>query len=92
MPEVGFKRNSPLITVKRNVYTVKLNDEVVGCEGWHALLNRKAVSGQLPFYKLLDLLHAESKLLSVMGSGQKATRYGRYHVNFFYFFLLLLSS
>ena len=34
MPEVGFKRNvpytnSPLITVKRNVYAVKLNDEVV---------------------------------------------------------------
>jgi len=35
MPEVGFKQNvlrytnSPLITVKRNVYAVKLNDEVV---------------------------------------------------------------
>jgi len=60
--------NSPLnalITVKRNVYAVKLNDEVVGCERWHARLNRKAVSGQLPFYKLLDLLRAESKLLSV---------------------------
>jgi len=57
--------NSHLITVKRNVYAVKLNDELVGCEGWHARLNRKTVSGQLPFYKLLDLLHAESKLLSV---------------------------
>ena len=34
-------------------------------EGWHARLNRKAVSGQLPFYKLLDLLHTESKLLAV---------------------------
>jgi len=35
VPEVGFKQNvlrytnSPLITVKRNIYAVKLNDEVV---------------------------------------------------------------
>jgi len=35
------------------------------CEGWHARLNRKAVSGQLPMYKLIDLLHHESQLLAV---------------------------
>ena len=40
MPEVGFKQNvlrytnSPLITVKRNVYAVKLNDEVVYRNAW----------------------------------------------------------
>jgi len=61
MPEVGFKRNAFDHSEAQCLRSEA--ERFVGCEGWHALLNRKAVSGQLPFYKLL--LHAESKLLSV---------------------------
>jgi len=40
---------------------VRTND----CEGWHARLNRKAVSVQLPRYKLTDLLYREARITDV---------------------------
>ena len=35
------------------------------CKGWHAHLNRKAVSAQLPLYKLIDLLYREARITDV---------------------------
>jgi len=34
-------------------------------EEWHARLNRKAVSAQLPLYKLIDLLYREARITDV---------------------------
>ena len=42
--------------------TVRTNND---CEGWHARLNRKAVTAQLPLYKLIDLLYREAKVTNV---------------------------
>lgn len=38
--------------------TVRTNND---CESWHSYLNRKAVTGNLPLYKLIDLLHHDSQ-------------------------------
>jgi len=35
------------------------------CKGWHAHLNRKAVSAQLPLYKLIDLLYQDARITDV---------------------------
>ena len=35
------------------------------CESWHARLNQKAENANLPFYKLIILLHRESKMINL---------------------------
>ncbi|XP_028408207.1 uncharacterized protein LOC114530782 [Dendronephthya gigantea] len=42
--------------------SVRTNNDV---EGWHHRLNHNARRGSLPFYLLVDLLHRESRLVSV---------------------------
>ncbi len=42
--------------------TIRTNND---CESWHARLNRRAVTAQLPFYKLITLLHRESAVVNV---------------------------
>jgi hypothetical protein len=44
---------------RRNVRT---NND---CESWHARLNRRAVTGNLPMYKLITLLHRETLVVEV---------------------------
>ena len=41
---------------------VRTNNDV---ESWHARLNRRAVSSNLPFYKLIVLLHSEARQVAL---------------------------
>lgn len=53
---------------------VRTNNDV---ESWHARLNRKAVSGTVPLYKLIDLLYKESLMVELsmkLLSGSKGMR------------------
>ena len=42
--------------------SVRTNND---CESWHAHLNRKASTGNLPRYKLIDLLHCNAKIVEI---------------------------
>ena len=35
------------------------------CESWHFRLNRNASTGNLPLYKLIDLLHHKAKIVQI---------------------------
>ena len=48
--------------------------------GWHHALNRRAMGRHLPFYKLIELLHREAKIVAIqiiLVSNQKLTRIQR---------------
>ena len=55
--------------------TVRTNND---CESWHARLNRKALSANLPMYKLILLLHQEARIVHLnmrILSEEKQQRY-----------------
>jgi len=55
--------------------SVRTNND---CEGWHARLNRKAVTAQLPLYTLIDLLYCEAKVtdmsMKLLSESKQQTR------------------